>query len=312
MGGHMLPAAGDLMVAVHSMWSRQSGDLRHGSGGASDDEVLARGCEGAACTSAPDRMDMSMLMLELMGAPAPWLNVMFMAPFVAMDMELRPLEGAAPDIHASHDHTTGGVGDLSATALVRLFESEGQHLHAGLGLGVPTGDVDLRFRRTHQESRGYVHYGMQLGSGTWDFLPSLTYTGSWQRWSWGGQVSGAVRLEDANRSGYALGDLVQATAWGSRSLTSWLSVSLRALFAAQAGIDGSYEGLHSTAGPMDFPGSYGGRYWDLGLGLGLVVPHGYLAGNRLRVEWLQPLAEHVRGYQLERTGSLFAVWSVEF
>ena len=69
-------------------------------------------------------------------------------------------------------------------------------------------------RRTHQEDRGYTHYGMQLGSGTWDFLPSLTYTGACRRVSFGAQASGTVRLEHENDSGYALGDVFQASAWG--------------------------------------------------------------------------------------------------
>ena len=30
-----------------------------------------------------------------------------------------------------------------------------------------------------------IHYGMQLGSGTWDLLPSVTYSGDHRRWSWG-------------------------------------------------------------------------------------------------------------------------------
>jgi hypothetical protein len=63
---------------------------------------------------------------------------------------------------------------------------------------------------------------------------------------------------------------------------------------------------------MDFPQNYGGRFWDLGFGLAARVPSGYLAGNRLKVEWLQPVVQDVNGYQLERTGTLTAVWSVEF
>jgi hypothetical protein len=43
-------------------------------------------------------------------------------------------------------------------ALVRLFEAPGHRVHAGVGLGAPTGAVDQKQRRTHQESRGYTHY----------------------------------------------------------------------------------------------------------------------------------------------------------
>jgi hypothetical protein len=312
MLGHMLPRAGALMAGFHYMWSRRSGDMLHGSRNVDDAAVIAGGCEGSPCRTAPKRMDMDMAVLELMGAPTDWLNLMLSAPFVAMDMDLRRLEGGTPDIHGTHGHSTGGVGDLSFFALLRLLDREGQHVHWGLGLSAPTGDVNLRFRRTHQEDLGFVHYDMQLGSGTWDLLPSLTYTGRWSRWGWGGQLSGIKRLQDENRSGYALGDRFQATAWASASLASWLSLSARAIYTNQGEIVGRYDGQSAGSGPMDFPENYGGRFWDVGLGIGAVVPSGYLAGNRLRVEWLQPVRQDVNGYQLERRGTLAVAWSIEF
>jgi hypothetical protein len=310
MLGHMLDE-GSLMVGLRSDWSREDGDILHGSNHAGDAEI-ARACSPIPCTAAPRQMDMLMWMVEVMGAPSDWLNLMVMPTFASTTMQLRELEGAVPDEHASHEHSTGGVGDLGVYALVRLFDAPGHHLHAGIGLGMPVGDVGLKERRTHQESRGYTHYDMQLGSGTWDVLPSLTYTGGWKRWSWGAQISGVVRLETENDSGYALGDLLQATAWGGFDLTHWLSASVRALGSWQGSISGQYDRLHESSAPMDFPQNYGGRFWDLGFGLAARVPSGYLAGNRLKVEWLQPVVQDVNGYQLERTGTLTAVWSVEF
>jgi hypothetical protein len=153
---------------------------------------------------------------------------------------------------------------------------------------------------------------MQPGSGTWDLLPSLTYAGHRDRFFWGAQASGVVRLEHENESGYALGDVFETTAWGGYSLTSWLDVSARFAFATEGEIRGSYDDTHVESGPMDFPGNYGGQRGDVGLGLDAHVPGGFLAGNRLRVEWLQPVYDDFDGYQLERVGALFAVWSVEF
>ena len=63
---------------------------------------------------------------------------------------------------------------------------------------------------------------------------------------------------------------------------------------------------------MDYPNNYGGKYWDVGFGLSAVVPSGDLAGNRVSVEWLQPIQDDVNGYQLERDGSLSATWSLMF
>ncbi len=91
-----------------------------------------------------------------------------------------------------------------------------------------------------------MDYGMQLGSGTWDFKPSLTYTGQWQQFSWGAQTSGTVRMENRNQSGYALGDLFQTTAWGSYNFTNWLAGSLRGLYTAQGAIKGQYNGSYQS------------------------------------------------------------------
>ncbi|TAL51423.1 MAG: hypothetical protein EPN89_03530, partial [Methylovulum sp.] len=208
--------------------------------------------------------------------------------------------------------------------LVKLFNAPMHHVHLGLGLSAPTGDVDIKLRRNHQQDEGFIHYGMQLGSGTWDFKPSLTYTGKFDDWSWGAQVSGTKRLEDNNETGFALGDVFQSTAWGGYNLTHWLSASIRGLYTEQGAISGRFnptpgvvdgklvKNVNPQSGPMDYPGSYGGRYWDIGFGINAVVPSGELAGNSLGVEWLQPVETDVNGYQLDREGALSATWSVAF
>jgi hypothetical protein len=258
-----------------------------------------------------------------MYAPTDWLNLMLMPQFVDMEMTLRHLEGAPPPdpdafIAPPHftRHSTGLIGDTFMWALVKLFDVPSHHLHLGLGLSAPTGEVDLKLRPTHlAPTDEFLHYGMQLGSGTWDLLPSLTYTGQWSRWSWGGQLSGIHRLEEANESGYALGDQFQATAWGGIGLTDWLSFSVRGVYTTQGAITGEFKGQvgHlNRQGPMDFPANYGGRYWDVGFGLSAEVPIGDFKGNHLSVEWLQPIMDDVNGFQLEREGTLIATWSLRF
>ena len=310
--GHMLRSAGSVEVGLRYQFTRQSGDMLHGTSNAGDPAIVANACQATPCRTAPDRMDMNMFMLELMIAPTDWLNLMLMPQFVDMSMRPRLLDGAEPDVHGTHSHSTGGVGDVQSFALIDLFSGEDQRVHLGLGLSAPTGDVDLELRRTHQQERGKTHHSMQLGSGTWDFLPSLTYTGERGRWSWGAQAGGVVRLESANSSGWAPGNGFQSTVWGTLGISDWLFGSLRGVYAWQDEISGGVGSLHGEGDPQDFPDNYGGHFFDLGFGLGVRVARGYLAGNALRVEWLQPIVQDVNGYQLERLGTLFAIWSVEF
>jgi hypothetical protein len=170
----------------------------------------------------------------------------------------------------------------------------------------PTGSTSER------NSEGQLtHYMMQLGSGTWDFLPSLTYTGRADRFSWGGQLSGVIRMGGENDQGYQLGNVFQATAWGSYRLFDWLSASVRVLHTQQDEISGfgpTGEGMT----PADFGRNYGGRFWDVGFGINMVVPDGALKGHRLSVEWMEPVHDNVNGYQQEREGTLFVNWSKAF
>jgi hypothetical protein len=314
MFDHMLGKAGDFMAGYRYMYSLQDGNMLHGVNDAGDAAIVANGCGGERCSYVPGDMSMHMHMLDLMYAPTDWLNLMLMPQFMDMDMNLRDLAGAPPPEPGSHvhggapHHATGGVGDTGMYALVKLFDVPGHHVHAALGLSAPTGDVGQKIHGGSQ----FIHYGMQLGSGTWDFRPSLTYTGSLDRWSWGAQLNGIKRLEDRNESGFAFGDVFQSTAWGSYNIRDWLSASVRGVYTLQGSIRGQYNGPHDRTGPMDMPGSYGGRYWDVGFGLAATVPSGMLQGNRLGVEWLQPVEDDVNGYQLERKGTLFATWSLAF
>jgi hypothetical protein len=153
---------------------------------------------------------------------------------------------------------------------------------------------------------------MQLGSGTWDFKPSLTYTGQIDQWSWGAQFSGTKHLQDKNSSGFAFGDIFQSTAWGSYSLFNWLSASVRGVYTVQGAVKGEFNGLIEKLGPMDYTNNYGGKYWDVGFGVNAFVPSGDLAGNNLSFEWLQPVVTDVNGYQLDRNGALSVNWSYAF
>lgn len=64
--------------------------------------------------------------------------------------------------------------------------------------------------------------------------------------------------------------------------------------------------------PVDFPQNYGGRFWDVGVGLSAEVPVAGLKDNRLSIEWLQPVEDDFNGYQLERDGSLSVSFSLKF
>lgn len=312
MNAHMLGGKGDFMLGYHFMSSRQSGDMLHGTERASDARILSQGC-AVECSVVPEEMTMRMHMVHAMYAPRDWLNLTASFQFMDMDMDMRPLEGTVTSgggghSHGGHHHhATAGVGDTSVAALVRLLATPGHALHLGLGLSLPTGAVDEK--ATDGE---FLDYGMQLGSGTFDLQPSLTYNGAHRRWFWGAQVGAAVRMQEDNESGYALGDLLQSSAWAGYSAAPWVAFSLRTTYTAQGEIEGRFNGPQMQMGPMDFPENYGGRFVDLGLGVSFAVPGRLAAGDRIAIEWVEPVYDDFNGYQLERSSGLSVHWSIMF
>lgn len=341
MFDHMLPKAGDFMVGYRYMYGSQSGSTLNGTKSVSDAAIVAGGCGPNPCFLRASNMSMNMHMLDLMYAPTDWLTLMLMPQFVDMSMSMTGLNGVPPgatpnnnvgnpvdefgnpvvDVaqhlthHTQNEHQNGGIGDLGMYSLFKLFDNGTHHVHVTAGLSAPTGNVTGQFNRNHKVDGGFMDYGMQLGSGTWDFKPSLTYTGKWQQVSWGAQANGTVRMQSHNDAGYSLGDIFQTTFWGNYNFTNWLTASIRGVYTTQGAIKNEYIGgapaIHQFS-PVDYTSNYGGKYWDVGFGLSAVVPSGDLAGNRVSVEWLQPVQDNVNGYQLERDGSLSATWSVAF
>ncbi len=264
--GHTLDKAGDMMVGYRYMRNQQAGAFLQGDKRVNENQILDKGCPGSigstdentgynrfdgGCAILPREMTMNMHMLDLMYAPTDWLTLMLMPQFVDMDMDnYQPPSLIDPNVlhvhgGGQHDHETGGVGDTGMYALVKLFDQPNHHIHTSLGVTAPTGDVGIKSKLVGLSNHiglddAYVHYGMQLGSGTWDFKPSLTYTGKANDWSWGAQVGGTLRLEGSNKSGYALGDLFETSVWGGYDLTHWLSASVRAAYTWQGSIKGKY------------------------------------------------------------------------
>ncbi len=330
MFDHTLPNAGDFMAGYRFMRSDQAGDMLLGSHKVGLDEVNLNGCEGRECAVTPNFMAMSMHMLDLMYAPTDWLTLMLMPQWMDMEMTMT----ANPNVqitgghggHSGHGHQTGGIGDFGAYALFKAFDHSNHHLTLSLGGTAPTGDVDIVLRKTgtNPVDRQPIHYGMQLGSGTWDFKPALTYTGEMDNFLWGGQANATIRLEDSNESGYALGDIFQGSIWTGYNWTNWLATTVRGVYTSQGKIQGAYPAsteidpttglpfVPQHIGSFDFPANYGGQFVDLGLGVNVTVPSGAFAGNTLKFEWLQPVHTDYNGYQLDRDYALNFTWSYGF
>ena len=73
-------------------------------------------------------------------------------------------------------------------------------MHLNLGLSLPTGSIDEK-----HTSGNTLGYGMQLGSGTYEFHPAITYLAQTQSYSYGAQIGGVLRIGE-NDQDYTLGN----------------------------------------------------------------------------------------------------------
>ena len=63
---------------------------------------------------------------------------------------------------------------------------------------------------------------------------------------------------------------------------------------------------HVVASPDDLAANHGGNEVDAGVDLTLHAASGPFKGDRLSVEWLQPISTDLRGYQLHRSATINA------
>lgn len=298
MGDHM-HEAGEFMLSYRYMTMSMSG-LRSGSSAVTPNEVL----ENYMVT--PLDMPMHMHMVGVMFAPSDAVTLMGMLPFTSSEMEHQTRSGAHFTTEAE------GVGDISLSALVRLFDRNRQRVHFHAGASLPTGSIDERdVTPMSQGQEQRLPYPMQIGSGTVDLLPGLTYLGQSDWWSWGAQGRGTVRLGD-NDNGYRLGNAAALTTWAARRWNDWWSNSVRLTGMAWGDVSGRDASLNPAMVPTADPDLRGGRRVEVFAGVNFEVPGGAFAGQRLALEAGIPLYRSLDGPQLERDWELVVGWQYAF
>ena len=217
MGEHY-HEAGELMVSYRYM-SMPMGENLMGSDTVTAEEIATSvpnrffGNPGQPPTLriVPTQMDMQMHMVGAMYAPSDRVTLMVMLNYLDKSMDHRTFRGGmGTNVLGGFATGTGGLGDSSIAALIRLYESEIRRFHATVGLSFPTGAVDETGTVLAPDGMMptlRLPYPMQLGSGT-------------------------------NDEDYTLGDEHRWTAWFSRLISPQFSWSLRAEYFRRGNIAG--------------------------------------------------------------------------
>ncbi len=253
----------------------------------------------------PVSMSMQMHAVGAMYAPLERLTLTAMGRYLEKKMEHITYMGAAGAARRGRFRVnTSGLGDARVGALLNLWEQGAHRIHLNAGLSLPTGANDKTHRilaPNGDQPVMRVPYAMQLGSGTWDLMPGVTYSGRRTPWHWGGQYLGTFRT--GSDKGYSLGDRHEFSAWMSRQWVTAASASVRLRYETAGRINGMDPQIRGPVQTAD-PDNYGGDVLNLGLGVNLVV----LGEHRLAVEAALPLLRNLNGVQMETDWAVTVGW----
>jgi hypothetical protein len=248
-------------------------------------DVLAQGY-----TQAPESMDMSMLMLDVMFSPAETLTIHASVPWISNSMDMRTNLGQKFSMDSS------GLGDTQLGADLVVWELGEQRVSTGISVGLPSGSITEKDGMPGQAPTR-LEYAMQLGSGTYDLSGRLDYRARSDPYTYGVGLAGTTRTGH-NSEDYALGDRFEGTAWGAQEWSSDWSGSARVSAERWANVRGADPNLDPTMSPTQDPRKQGGARFDAALGVNWTPFHGDLAGSVIGFELGMPLAQDLNGPQL--------------
>ena len=271
---------------------------------------------------SPQNMRMDMHMVMAMYGITNRLSVMAMFNYNIMTMNMNMLPGTmhmhmdggtmvmtADDNSSMRSHSSG-FGDTKLYAVYSLVNKKIHHVILSTGLNLPTGSIRVKGASDDMMyANSRLPYMMQMGSGSVDFMPGVTYLLKANKFSFSTQVTTILRTN--NSLGYRLGNEYSLNIWGAYQWFPWISTSVR-MEGNSVGIivgkDASLYNVEPAADPM----SYGGENINGYIGLNFYLNKGFLKNNKLSVEYGMPLYEKFNGIQLMPRSTIYAEWMISF
>jgi len=203
---------------------------------------------------------------------------------------------------------TKGVGDISLLASKKLELGSKNLIIAGFGFTLPIGSIN----ETGDTPSGGLGdsnplpFTMQLGSGTYDLIPSVSYTAKKEKIDWGVGAFGKIRLGRNNRD-YRLGNKYQLTCWIQGKWFSWAHPSIKVNAYYWQEITGDDTGTYANASTPETkfganvanPANYGGKKIAINLGSKFNLPGESFKNTKLEFDIGLPVYQNLNGIQTE-------------
>jgi hypothetical protein len=154
-------------------------------------------------------------------------------------------------------------------------------------------------------------YMMQLGSGSFDFMPGLTYLLKNNKLSASAQIISVIRPFN-NSLNYHLGNEVTFNVWAGYKWFPWMSISIRVESNTVGAISGKDPSLYEVLEPDANPLCYGGQTVNSFIGINFYTSKGCLRNNKLSIEYGIPVYQNLNGPQLALKSTLYAGWLISF
>jgi hypothetical protein len=266
---------------------------RSGGDNVSSKEVLKK------YMMAPRKMDMKMHMFGAMYGITDKLTVMTMGSFVEKDMQM------VNRMDQKINREASDFGDVKLNSMYQFFNNSKSEAQFNLGVSIPTGSIKQEYNGVR------LPYAMQIGSGSYELLPGVSYKAYQNSYSYGAQVNAIFRLDD-NNSGYRFGDSLNLTAWTAKKLNEAFSISSRLNYTVTQKVSGEDDSLNKMMSPPNNVGSTGGRRMDFLLGANFIAPSGFFKNNRLAIEGGMPIYQNLNGTQLKTDYTVSLGWQRSF
>ncbi|WDE95653.1 transporter [Lentisphaera profundi] len=239
MGAH-IHQKGEWMIGTRSMFMEMDG-LRDGTNRVSNNKAHGD------YMAVPKDMKMQMHMLDIMyGLNDDW-TLTLMIPWVRYSMNLnRRMTMGGNTTNTNFKTRNEGLGDIKLGSIYRAYDNGSDQVLLGLTLNLPTADVDAE-SNTPMGDNTRLGYPMQIGSGTWDLIPSVVYNKFYSNWSWGTKLE-AILHTGENSEGYRRGDKLTSNLWASRALNPVFALNSRIEFNAWEDYRGDDDKLKPMSG----------------------------------------------------------------
>ena len=257
----------------------------------------------------PTDMTMDMHMLGGMIGLTDKVTGMIMVNYLDNSMDHITFNAAGTARIGTFNTKSKGFGDTEIGAITSLYKDGAHGLNGQFSLSLPTGSItekDDVLAPDGSTPTLRLPYMMQLGTGTYDLKPTLTYTYLTDKWTFGGSYSARLHV-GRNSEGYMRGDWHELATWAGYQYSPTLGVSSSLKFRTEQEIDGADTQIAAPVQTAD-PNNYGGQK----LHLGLQGSWKFYEQNQVKASVSVPLYQNLHGPQMEDDYAFSLRWQNSF